>query len=181
MKHFLLPILLLLTCATLAQPSDFIVLKKRNQTLRNYFPGSPISFTTVNGGNFNAYIERIKKDSLYVIEYMIAQVPNAIGILVLDTLARYRYYFHYNNIKSIYFDKRGFNFRGSGQTLMGGAALIAVGTGVSYLVNPKRTSLPLLFTGLGLGAVGYFLSRLQTKAYTIGKKYRLKYISTQAN
>lgn len=178
MKFLLLPILLLLTISAFAQSSDFIVLKKRNHTVRNYFPGSQINFKTVNGGDFEAYIQRIAKDSLYVVEFIIARVPTTLGIYVLDTVARYHYRFHYNEIRSVYADKRGFNYRNSGYTLMGGAALLTVGTGIAYLVDRKKTSVPLLLSGLGLGGFGYLLTKVQTTTYTIGKKYKLKYMST---
>ena len=178
MKLLLLPILLLPIITASAQPSDFIVLKKRNQTVRNYFAGSQINFTTVNGGSFEAQVERISKDTLHVVEFIIARVPTRLGVYVLDTVARYHYRFHYKEIRSVYADKRGFNYRNSGYTLMGGAALITLGTGVSYLVDRKKTSVPLLVSGLGHGVAGYFLTRVQTTTYTIGKKYTLKYIST---
>jgi hypothetical protein len=179
MKYLFLPILLLFVHAACAQSSDFLVLKKNKKTIRSYFASSYIVFRTQNGGEFNVQIERISKDSLHVIEYLIVQVPTRLGVYVLDTAARYRYRFHVNEIKSIHLDKRGFNFARSGSTLMGGALLLTVATGISYIVDRKRANVNLMLAGLGLGVAGYFISRLQTTNYVIGRKYQLKYVSTQ--
>lgn len=181
MKHIFFILLLLCAAEGYGQSADFISLKKRNKTIKNYFSGSSISFITNSGGNFNVHIDQIRKDSLSVTEFIIGQVPTRLGVYVLDTLARYHYRFHHNEIRSVYYEKKGFSFSRSGASLMGGGLLLILGTGISYILRPGQTSLGLLGVGAGLGVIGYFLTRLQLTRYPIGKKYRLRYVAVTAN
>jgi hypothetical protein len=181
MKHFYLFILLFTAANVFAQPSDFITLKKNNKTIRTYFAGSNISFITTSGGNFNVQIDNIRHDTLFVTEYIIVQMPTRMGFYVLDTAARYKYNFHYNEIRSVYYEKKGFSFSRSGSSLMGGGALLLLASGINYLANPKKFSLPLMGAAVGLGLTGYLLTRMQNNNYKIGKKYRLNYISVKPN
>lgn len=175
----ILMVLLLLGTAQ-AQPSDFMVLKKRNhKTVKTFFQGSRIQFVTTRGGRHDAVIDLIRNDSLSVSEYVVVQMPTRLGVYVLDTMARYRYKFHYNEVRSIHYDKRGFNFAQSGYSLMGGSVLLLLGNGVSYLVS-GRVMRPGILAGIaGLGVVGYFITRLQTSNFVLGKKYHLRYMSVR--
>jgi hypothetical protein len=181
MKPLSLLILLLITVNIFAQPSDFITLKKKGKTIKTFFAGSNISFITTGGANFNVQINNIRNDSIFVTEFMIVQVPTRLGVYVLDTAARYKYSFNYREIATIYYDKKGFSFSGSGASLMGGGLLIMVVSGVIYLVDRSSFSLPLVGAAAGLGLTGYLLTRLQTTNYKIGKKYQLNYISVNPN
>jgi hypothetical protein len=173
-------VLLLFALPAMGQPSDFMVLKKRNnKTVKTYFQGSPIQFVTTSGGSYNAVIDNINNDSLFVSEYIIVQMPTRLGVYVLDTAARYRYRFHYNEIRSIQYEKKGFNYRNSGASLMGGSILLLLGSGVAYVMDKDNFSPELLGAAVGLGIVGYFLTRLQTNNFAIGKKYKLLYMSVQ--
>jgi hypothetical protein len=179
MRLLLLFIFLSLSATMLAQqPNDFMLLKKRGKTVRSYFPGSHVNFVTVNGGVFPVVIDSIRKDSLWVTEHIVAMLPTRLGVSILDTIARYRYRFHYSEIRTIYNDRRGFSFSGSGASLMGGGMLLLLGSGISYLSNPKGASLGLAAAAAGLGVLGYFLTKAQTRQYKIGKRYRLQYMST---
>jgi hypothetical protein len=182
MKGLLLSMLMLLCWMGTAQAqlSDFMVLKKRNgKTIKTFFQGSPILFTTTNGGSHQGVIDKINNDSLFVSEYVVVQMPTRLGVYVLDTAARYRYKFHYNEIRSIHHEKKGFNFARSGISLMGGSVLLLLGNGVSYLVS-GRGMRPAILAGIaGLGIVGYFITRLQTSNFVLGNKYHLRYMSVQ--
>jgi hypothetical protein len=181
MKSLPLLILLFATANIFAQPSDFITLKKKGRTIKTFFAGSNISFITTGGANFNVQINNIRNDSLFVTEFIIVQVPTRLGVYVLDTAARYKYSFNYKEIGTVYYGKRGFNFSGSGASLMGGGLLLLVASGVSYLADRSNFSLPLMGAAAGLGLTGYLLTRLQTTNYKIGKKYQLNYISVNPN
>jgi hypothetical protein len=181
MKPVCFTILLFAAAVAAAQPSDFITLKKNNKTIKTFFAGSNISFITTSGGNFNVQIDNIRNDTLFATEYIIVQVPTRLGVYVLDTAARYKYSFHYNEIGTIYYDKKGFSFAGSGASLMGGGALLLLVSGVIYLADRSKFSLPLVGAAAGLGLTGYLLKRLQTTNYKIGKKYRLNYISVKSS
>jgi hypothetical protein len=172
MKSLSLLILLFTGANIFAQPSDFITLKKKGRTIKTFFAGNSISFITTSNANFfNVQINNI----------FITQVPTRLGVYVLDTVARYRYGFHYKEVGTIYSDKKGFSFSGSGSSLMGGGLLIMVISGVIYIVDRSKFSLPLVGAAAGLGLIGYFLTRLQTTNYKIGKKYQLNYISVNPN
>jgi hypothetical protein len=181
MKRLFLLIVLFAAAGAFAQPSDFITLKKRSKTIKTFFAGSNMSFITTSGGNFNVQIDHIRNDTLFVTEYIIVPVPTRLGVYVLDTAARYRYNFHYNEIRSVYYEKKGFNFSRSGGNLMGGGALLLVASGVSYLADRSNFSLPLMGVAAGLGLTGYLLTRMQNNNYKIGKKYRLNYISVKSS
>jgi hypothetical protein len=181
MKFSFLFILLFTTANIFAQPSDFITLKKKGRTIKTFFAGSNISFTTISGGNFNVQVNNIRNDSIFVTEFIIVQMPTRLGVYVLDTVARYKYSFNYKEIGTIYHDKKGFSFSGSGASLMGGGLLLLVASGVVYIADRSNFSLPLMGAAVGLGLTGYLLTRLQTTNYKIGKKYQLNYISVNPN
>jgi hypothetical protein len=172
---------LLLVGTAMAQPSDFITLQKRGKTIKTFFKGSKINFAATNGSSYQAVIDDIRRDSLWLSEYIIVQMPTRLGVYVLDTAARYRYQFHYKDIQSVFYEKKGFNYRNSGYSLMGGSALLLLGSGVSYLADRDKFSPALLGAAAGLGLVGYLLTRLQTTNFVIGKKYSLHYIAVKPN
>jgi hypothetical protein len=181
MKTLYLFILMLVAKSIIAQPSDFFTLKKRGKTVKTFFAGSHISFVTNRGANFfNVHISNVRNDSIFVKEYLIIQVPTSYGAYVLDTAATYRYGFHYKDLATVYHDKKGFSFSGSGASLMGGGLLIMAISGVLYLVDRSQFSLQLVGVSAGLGLVGYLLSRMQNKNFKIGKKYQLNYMSVSS-
>ena len=60
---------------------------------------------------------------------------------------------------------------------MGGSALLIVGSGVSYLIDKDKFSPELLIAAVGLGGVGYLLSKVGAKGTVIGRKgYALQYM-----
>jgi hypothetical protein len=181
MKLFLLLISSLMAVHIFAQPSDFILLKKKGKTIKTFFSGSHISFITTTGASFAVQIDNIRNDSIFVTEFIIVQVPTRLGVYVLDTVARHKYSFNYRDIGTIYYDKKGFSFSGSGASLMGGGVLLLVASGVVYLADRSNFSLPLAGAALGLGLTGYLVTRLQTTNYKIGKKYQLSYMSVNPN
>jgi hypothetical protein len=180
MKQLLVLLFLFISIYCCAQPSDFILLKKNNRTVSTYFAGGTINFTSVSGTYIEANITSIKKDTLFLQEYIVRQVPTQLGVYVLDTSFYYDQY-HYNQIKAIGRTGRHFDLGGSGAALMGGGILLTVASGVVYLADNKNFSPKLLGAAVGLFGVGYLLSKVSGKGIVIGKKYSFVYVKASDN
>jgi hypothetical protein len=176
MKKLLL-LLLFFPLISFSQSSDFLILKKKNKTIRNIFAGSNIEFVSTNGAYRDAYITGIKNDSIYLQEFVVNRIPTTFGTYMLDTAGSFRYIYHYNQIGSFGPPKqRGFNVSGSGAALMGGGILLTLASGVSYLADKEKFSPELLAAAVGLGGLGYLMNKSAGKGMVIGKKYKLQYM-----
>ncbi|MGC4101013.1 hypothetical protein [Ferruginibacter sp.] len=179
---FLLPLLLLCTVSCYSQSADFVVLKKHGKTIRSIYAGTNLDFTTTSGAYINAYINGIKNDTLFMQEFIIHYLPTTIGTYIIDTAGSYHYKFHYNQIAAIgRVKKRGFDRKSSGASLFGGGVVLTVASGVVYLVDRKKFSLPLMLASAGLGALGYLWATSGNNALSIGKKYKLVYMNMSNN
>ena len=100
MLRISLPILLItLSFMVSAQPSDYIVLKKKNnRTLKTYFPGTFLSALTYTGFTLNGVIKEIKNDSVFIEQWEVRQVPTQFGVPALDTIV-YTIRMHYQEIR----------------------------------------------------------------------------------
>lgn len=163
-----------------AQTADFILLKQKDRTIKTFFTGSPIRFTSTNGVYVEANITAIKNDTLFLQQYVIRQVPTQLGVYVLDTSYYYNQY-HYNQIKAIGKSGRRFDVGGSGAALMGGGILLSIASGVVYLADNKKFSPELLAAAVGLTGVGFLLSKQAGKGMMIGKKYSLVYVKAASD
>lgn len=162
-----------------AQSSDFIILKKKNKTVKLFYKGDNIEFITTSGTYRSALINVIKNDSIFLQEFLINRTPTTLGFYVIDTVGSFRYAYNYNEIYHFGQENKKFNLAGSGAALIGGGTLLTLASGVVYLVDNKNFSPTLLAAGAGLAAVGYLMSKGSNKGITIGKKhYRLQYINT---
>ena len=95
--------LFILTQAS-AQPSDYIILKQRNnRTLKTYYPGSFISAVTYDGFGLNGIITAIRNDSIIIQQHETKLVPAEFGQKI-DTF-RYALGVYYNQIKKFNFVK----------------------------------------------------------------------------
>lgn len=169
--------------ACFSQPTDFIVLKKDQRTIKSFFAGSNIGFVTENG-SYSGKITSVKKDSLFIEEFDIRQIPTNLGVYMLDTVATYRLAFNYKEITKIENQKRrGFNWANSGGSLFGGGVLITVvGLGTWIFAKPGtqyHASPALVMGGAALAGIGYLLLKSNGSFYTIGKKYQLEYIKVK--
>lgn len=170
----------ILPFAASAQSSDFIILKKKNKTIRNIFAGSNIEFVTTNGAYRDALINAINNDSIYLQEFVVQRIPTTFGTYMIDTVGSFRYIYHYNQIGSFGPKKqKGFNVSGSGAALMGGGTLLTLASGVSYLADKEKFSPGLLAAAVGLGGLGYLMNKSAGKEMIVGKKYRLQYMRTK--
>jgi len=166
-----------------SQPSDFIILKKDQRTLKSFFAGSHIAFET-DRGIYLGQITLVKNDSLFINQYDIRQVPTNLGVYMLDTVATYRLAFNYKEIIKIENQKtKGFNWASSGGSLLGGGVLITVvGLGTWIFAKPGtqyHASPALVIGGAALAGVGYLLLKSNGAYFSIGKKYQLEYIKVK--
>lgn len=180
MKKLLLLFFIIHATTSFAQTGDFILFKHKDRTIKTFFSGSQINFTSVNGAYIEASITAIKNDTLYLKEFIIRQVPTQLGVYILDTSFYYEKY-HYRQILSIGKTGRRFDWNGSGAALMGGGMLLTVASGVVFLADNKKFSPELLGAAIGLGGIGYLMSRASGKGMIIGKKYSLVYIKAADN
>lgn len=135
---------------------------------------------TTTGAYMEAQINEIKNDTLYLQEFLIQRLPTTLGTYIIDTVGSYHHKYHYNQIAAIGKTKRqNFNWRGSGAALMGGGALLTIGSGIVYLVDREKFSAPLLLSAVGLGTLGYFMAKGKSGGMVIGKKYQLLYMNMQ--
>src|SRR4051812_35016983 len=132
------------------QSSDVILLKKNDKTIRRYFAGTEIELTTTTGAYVNGTITQIKNDSLFLKVFVVRQTPTQLGVYVLDTVTTYYYTYHYNQIKVIGKQRKGFDVSASAAALMGGGALLMVASGVVSLVDRNKFSPPLLIASASL-------------------------------
>lgn len=177
---YLFPVMLFVSAASLGQSADFVVLKKKNKTIETFYSGTHISFTTGSGAFINALINGIKNDTLYLQEFIIRYQPTTIGTYIIDTLGSYHYKYHYNQVAAIgRKEKTNFNNRGSGAALLSGGIVLTLASGVVYIADRSKFSLPLLLASAGLGTLGYFWAKGKKNggAMIIGKKYRLLYMN----
>lgn len=163
-----------------AQVSDFIILKKRNRTVQMYYAGNNIEFVTTGGAYRDGLINRISNDTIFMQEFIVRRLPTTFGTYILDTAGSFRYAYHYNQVKAFGKEQKGFNVQGSGAALLGGGILLTLASGISYVADKDKFSPGLLGAAVGLGTLGYFMSRSGSKGTVIGKKgYRLQYMSVQ--
>jgi hypothetical protein len=168
---------------SLSQPSDFIILKKNQRTVKSFFSGSNISFET-DRGYYTGQINAIQKDSLFLSQFDIQPVLTRLGVTVLDTIAVYKLSFNYKEIIKVGNQKKkGFNLAASGGSLFGGGILItAFGLGTWIFTKPGteyHASTALIVASGALAGIGYLLLKSNNSTYNIGKKYQLEYIKVK--
>ncbi len=174
---WLLNVLLILSFTCGAQTSDFIVLKKRNKTVRNIYAGTNIEFVTTTGAYRNALVTAIHNDSIYLQEFLVRRLPTIYGSFINDTAGSFRYTYHYNQVAGFGKKaKKGFNVGGSGAALLGGGILLTLASGVSYVADKEKFSPELLGAALALGGLGYLMSTSGKNGIVIGRKYSLQYM-----
>ncbi len=86
-----------ITVLTFAQQADFIVLKKNQRTIRTLFAVSSVSFNTATG-TYTGRINKIERDSLFVVQYDIRKVFTNLGVYITDTIASIQTAFYYKDV-----------------------------------------------------------------------------------
>lgn len=179
---YFLSILFLTPPNTIAQSADFLILKKKNKTVKMFYAGSNIEFVSNTGAYRNAVITKIINDSIFLKEYIINRIPTTLGFYVVDTAGSFHFEYNYKQIA--YFGKVNtkFNVGGSGATLMGGGILLTLASAVVYVADKKNFSPALMAAAAGLAGVGYLMTKASRKGITIGKNhYHLQYMNTNVS
>lgn len=178
MKKILLLIFLIYSLPSFAQPSDILVLKRKGKTVKSFFAGSQIEFTTIFGVYKNAMITRIHNDSIFLQEFIIRQLPTTLRTYITDTAGSYRYQYFYKDIATMGEQrKKGFSLAASGSALMSGGILLVVASGVIYVVERDLFSWKLAAASAALAGIGYLLSKQAAKGIVIGKRgYSFEYM-----
>ena len=192
MFRSILPLLLVFSSlATLAQPSDYIVLKKKNnRTLKTYFPGTFISAATYTGFNLSGFIKQIKNDSVFIEQLEVRQVPTQFGTPVLDTVV-HSIRLHYTEIRAFFYttDRPGGGSRMK-RSFVGGLLprIMAIGGTAFIVVELVNTAyrneslsdgnkLTVLAVAAGIAATGFLWQHLQNRSTSAGQKYKVVYVS----
>lgn len=174
-------ILLFFAGASYGQSADFIVLKKKGRNVQTFFKGGHIEFQTITGAYRDAQIRDIRNDSIFLQEFLVNRVFTTLGFYVNDTAGSYSYQYSYKDIYRFGKDNKKFNVNGSGAALMGGGILLTLASGVSYIADKDKFSPELLAAAVGLGGIGYLLSKAGSKGIVVGKKhYTIEYIHVSA-
>lgn len=183
-------LLITTTTVTIAQKSDFIVLKKQNNRhIKTYFPGVFISGKTYSGFSINGIIKDIRNDSVFVEQQHVQQVQTQFGVPALDTTI-FTVGLHYQEIKSLFYSKttgiggvprkRGLSSVSIPKLLMiGGTGYIVlelVNTGYRRESLSDRDKLRGLGIAAGLAAIGFFWQQLTNQSNKAGGKYKVVYV-----
>jgi hypothetical protein len=181
MRFFLLICYFVAPAFAIAQVSDFITVKKRNnRTVRSYFPGSPIVCQTVYGNYFNGYVQAVRNDSVFIKQYEIRSIPNQWGVRTVDTVGSYLSGIHYQDIRMMVYEKRrSFGFIRSGTIfIIGGLGYAGLNLiNGKYLGEPNGNKDNLRKLGIAFGvAGGGFLLKYLSNRSQHPKKYRVEYI-----
>lgn len=168
-----------------AQVPDFISVKKPNGvSVKSYYAGLNISFMATDGRRYNALIDKIANDSIYLRYFTTAPYTNIFGTVSYDTVTTYILQLHYKDIKYIYTPKSNYRNHYLG-TLGKYAAIGGLGYTFLNLFNGLfiEKAKPLLddrnvrnvAIATGIGGAGWLLS----KKYGSGKKnnrYKIVYV-----
>ena len=192
MLRLLIPILLLLISSiALSQPSDYIVLKKRNnRTLKTYFPGAFISAATYTGFNLSGIIKQIKNDSVFIEQQQVRQVPTQFGVPALDTI-NYSIRLHFTEIRAFFYtSNKASSGRGMRRSFVGGKLpnlMILGGSGfiILELVNTAYrgeslsdgNKLTILAIAAAVAATGFLWKKVQDRSTSAGTKYKVIYVN----
>lgn len=165
-----------------AAQSDLLILKKNYHTIKTFFPGSEMTFST-STNFYKAYVSSINDDSVFLIQYEIRQIPTTLGVYILDTVSTYRFAINYHDIISFGKSRNGFDISSSGAALFGGGILLTTAglvtwiftkPGNQYYANPQ-----LIIGAAVLAGIGYLLMKSGNKNMKLGKKYSLDYIKVK--
>lgn len=192
MLRLILPILLIsFSLMAFAQPSDYIVIKKRNnRTLKTYFPGIFISAVTYTGFTLSGIIKQIKNDSVFIEQQEVRQVPTQFGVPALDTIV-YTIRLHYEEIRAFYYTSNKAS-SGSGMKrsfvggklprimLLGGAGFIVlelINTAYRNESLSDGNKLTVLAIAAAVAATGFLWQHLQNRSTDAGTKYKVVYVN----
>lgn len=168
-----------------AQIPDFISVKKKNGvSVKNYYAGLDISFVTTDGRKYDALIDKIKNDSIFLRYFDVYPYTNVLGTVSYDTLTTYILPIHYKDIKTVLVPK--INYRNHYIGTLGKFATIG-GFGYDFLnvFNGLYQKAKPLFSprdirnvsiATGVGALGLFLNK-KFRNPKKANRYKIVYVN----
>lgn len=170
----------ILSASHCAAQDDLLLLKKNNRTVKSFFPGTEINFST-DTRYYEAQITGIKRDSVFLVQYDIRRAYSpTLGVFLLDTVATYPFAVNYKEIIALGKQKKKFDWSASGGALFGGGILLTTVGLISWIFakpNTRYHASPQLVIGAAaLAGVGYLLLKTGNKPMKLGKKYTLHYL-----
>jgi len=188
-RTLLVSLFSLISAVLLAQQSDFIVLKKRNnRTIKTYGPGSYLSAFTYDGFLVSGYIKIIRNDSIIVKQEETRLVPTQFGSKI-DTIA-YTIAIPYQLIRQFNYKNNYENGHKKGFAVITLPRLMMIG-GAGYvileLVNTayrkeslnENNKLPSLTVAAGIAATGFLWQKLKNRSEEAGGKYKVVYMKVK--
>lgn len=179
MRPFIILTLFFFYGSSVMGQSDLLVLKKNNRTVQSFFPGSEMIFYA-NYKNYDAFVTSIERDSIFLVQYDVRQVPTNLGVYMLDTVAKYYSSVSYKDITAFGKNSKNFNWAASGGALFGGGILLTTAGLATWIFSKPNTryhARPELVIGAAaLTAIGYLIMKKGSGNMPLGKKYSLHYI-----
>lgn len=183
MKLFIQIILFLILPAWTFGQGNMLLLKKRGKVMTTYYEGSEIILNSGLGMQ-QAKIDKLRDDSLSLLQFDIKTNMTPLGVYVLDTAAIYHSIISYKDIIALGKERHGgFDWETSGAGLLGGGTLLTAAGLATWIFSSKNSQYyasPSLVIGSATAAgIGYLLMKSTGHKYKIGKKYSLQFISTR--
>lgn len=180
MKPLLTAFLIFLGISLSYSQSDLLVLKKRNQTIQTWVPGSVINFQFSSRQWIQGIIKNIRNDSILLEQIDVRQVANGFGFPTIDTARLGLMKLHVNEIYGM--PKRNF-----GSSIFTNGILLQLGSGAFIFLNIFNSLIrnEQVFSSLNLSRLGVAggvflvgsLLRAHHKTYiTLGRTYRMQTI-----
>ena len=180
MQKLILLCFIAFTVSSLHAQSDFIVLKKRNTSLKTYFVGTYISLVLGNDELLGGYIHKIQNDSIYIRPFTLRVYVDAWSLTGTDTVFSSVVRVSIKQIKGVPNIKRSFEYVRDGSIFEIGAggymALNIINTLSKKQPLFGETNAPRLGTAAGIFAFGLLLNLTRQPYITLGKRYHLDYI-----
>lgn len=167
-------------CVSFAQPGDFISFRKKNRTIKNFYQGSFLEFIHKNGSYVSGTVQRVRHDTIFMIQHDIRMMPNRWGTQSPDTLGSYSLQFHYREIAAFPKPAAGFEFIRNGTLFMIGGTGYAFLHSVNGIIQKDKIEPRSMAIAGGVALLGWGMKKMRRYYYPIGKKYKVEYISLRA-
>jgi hypothetical protein len=175
----LLPFLLCIGCwaSVRAQLNGVLVLKRNETTIERYYPGKEFDFINRDDQPVSGVINRVEKDTVFLTFYVERRVTNDLGMFGTDTSETVPLAYSLNDIKTVtrYRDKLNYAADGAVLIAAGGLALVIGVVNSIHFQEPLSSYSGIALVGLGLAALGAWLTMQTTRHYHMGRTYHLEY------
>lgn len=183
MKNIVLLLLLIISTRSPAQTNDWMVLKKKDLTVKTYFSGNYIRFQLDNYQWIEGDIKFFRNDSIFLMQRREQVLYNAWGLPVRDTLDMGILAYGIKEIYAVPLEKTGVTIFEDGTLLQViGAGYIALNAINSIaLHDPFFAAENLAKVGVTAGVfmIGKVLQWNHPTKVILGKKYKLASIKVQ--